>query len=134
MGPYRNGQAAADGLSFAALLADEPFPFLRESLLHSVPSGGNRPVWWSIRTTDDHPRGRWHYVENRNGFRELYDISGGPCVTWTAGSPGDPCELDNLLVGEVGPELEVLAEQLGGELAALKDEIAPEPVLRPASG
>ena len=39
MGPYPNGQEAADGLSFASLLADEPLPYLRESLLHTVPVG-----------------------------------------------------------------------------------------------
>jgi hypothetical protein len=29
----------------------------------------------------------------QTGERELYDISGGPCWTWKAGMPGDPCEL-----------------------------------------
>ena len=131
MGPYPNGQEAADGLSFASLLADEPLPYLRESLLHTVPSGGDRPVWWSIRTTEDHPDGRWHYIENRDGFRELYDISGGLCYEWAEGDPGDPCEMENLLAGGAAPEMEALAESLSAELAELKAEVAPQPQLRP---
>jgi N-acetylglucosamine-6-sulfatase len=130
MGPYANGQETADGLSFAAQLADEPSPYARQSVLHAMPSGGDRPVWWSIRTTAEHPDGRWHYIENRDGFRELYDISAGLCYEWTAGAPGDPCEMDNLLATEADPELEALAERLSAELAELKVEAAPEPPLR----
>jgi arylsulfatase A-like enzyme len=125
MGPYPNGQEAADGLSFAAVLADEELPTVREALLHTVPSGGNRPVWWSIRTTDDHPDGRWHYIENRGGFRELYDISGGLCYEWAEGDPGDPCEMENLLAAEPTAEAEALAASLSAELAELKEEVAP---------
>jgi hypothetical protein len=125
MGPYPNGQEAADGLSFASLLADDPLPYLRESLLHTVPSGGDRPVWWSIRTTEDHPDGRWHYIENRDGFRELYDISGGLCYEWAEGDPGDPCQMENLLAGEAAPEVEALAASLSAELTDLKTELAP---------
>jgi len=131
MGPYADGQEAADGLSFASVLADEPLPYLRESLLHTVPSGGDRPVWWSIRTTEDHPDGRWHYVENRDGFRELYDISGGLCYEWAEGQPGDPCQMENLLSGGAEPEIEALVETLSAELAELKTEVAPEPAPRP---
>lgn len=130
MGPYPNGQEAADGLSFAAVLADEKLPSVREALLHAVPSGGNRPVWWSIRTTDDHPDGRWHYIENRDGFRELYDISGGLCYEWAEGDPGDPCEMQNLLAGDPSAELEGLAASLSAELTELKTETAPEFVAR----
>jgi len=129
MGPYPNGQEAPDGLSFAELLRDEPYPYVRESILHGVPSGGDRPVFWALRTTADHPSGRWLYVENRDGFRELYDISGGPCHEWNAGDPGDPCLLSNLLAGEVGPEVETLTSTLAAELADLKVEKAPEPRL-----
>ncbi len=126
MGPYPNGQQTADGLSFAALLADEPLPYMREALLHAVPSGGDRPVWWSIRTTADHPDGRWHYIENLDGFRELYDVSGGLCYEWSEGAPGDPCEMTNLLAGDVDPEMAALADRLSAELARLKVEVAPE--------
>jgi arylsulfatase A-like enzyme len=126
MGPYPNGQETADGLSFAALLADEPLPSVREALLHAVPSGGDRPVWWSIRTTEDHPAGRWHYIENRGGFHELYDVSGGLCYEWSEGSPGDPCQLTNLLAGEPAAENVALADSLSAELTELKTEVAPE--------
>jgi hypothetical protein len=105
MGPYPDGQARADGLSFAALLTDQPYPYLRRSVLHSVPSGGDRPVFWALRSTADHPDGRWLYVEYQGGFRELYDISGGPCYEWVEGSSGDPCLLDNLLAGDVDADL-----------------------------
>ncbi len=134
MGPYPNGQVSADGLSFAALLADETLPYVRGSLLHTVPSGGDRPVWWSIRTSSDHPDGRWHYIENRDGFRELYDISGGLCYEWSVGEPGDPCEMQNLLAGEVDADVAALAERLSAELAELKIEVAPQPVPRGTSG
>ena len=132
MGPYPNGQEGADGLPFDALLRDDPLPYVRESVLHTVPSGGDRPVWWSIRTTEDHPDGRWHYVENRDGFRELYDISGGLCYEWAEGGGGDPCEMENLLAGEVTPETAELADALSEQLAELKVEVAPDFELRSA--
>ena len=65
-------------------------PVRATSILHTIPSGGDRPVFWSLRTTADHPDGRWLYVENLDGFRELYDISGGPCYEWQAGGAGRP--------------------------------------------
>jgi hypothetical protein len=92
-----------------------------------MPSGGDRPVYWSLRTTADHPSGRWLYVENLDGFRELYDVSGGSCYEWRAGAGGDPCLLENELAGEPDPETVVLADQLSAELAALKIEMAPGP-------
>jgi len=128
MGSYPNGQDAPDGLSFAALLRDEPYPYARQSILHSVPGGGDRPVFWALRTTSDHPSGRWLYVENQDGFRELYDISGGPCHDWNEGDAGDPCLLSNLLAGDDDPELAALTSTLAAELAELKLEVAPEPV------
>lgn len=130
MGPYPNGQATSDGLSFAALLADEPYPYQRPSTLHTVPSGGDRPVFWALRTTTDHAKGRWLYVENNDGFRELYDISGGLCYEWSEDSGGDPCLLSNLLAGSVDADLEALTGSLAAELAELKVEVAPVPVLR----
>ena len=133
MGPYPNGQAASDGLSFAARLTDQALPSVRQSVLHTIPSGGDRPVWSSIRTTADHPDGRWHYIENSDGFRELYDISGGRCDEWSEGAPGDPCEMQNLLAGEVDAATEALAGRLSAELAELSVEVAPEPAPPPAS-
>jgi arylsulfatase A-like enzyme len=131
VGPYPNGQAGPDGLSFAALLADQPFPEERPSIMHAMPTGGDRPVYWSLRTTADHPSGRWLYVENLDGFRELYDVSGGPCVEWRRGEAGDPCLLQNQLAGEADADTLALADQLSVELAALKVEVAPEPVPTP---
>ncbi len=130
MGPYPNGQAGPDGLSFAAVLADEPFPWLRQSILHAMATGGDRPVYWSLRTTADHPAGRWLYVENLDGFRELYDVSGEPCVEWQPGDAGDPCLLQNQLAGQPDADTVALADELSRELAALKTEVAPEPVPR----
>jgi hypothetical protein len=98
-----------------------------------VPTGGDRPVWYSIRTTTAHPLGQWHYVENRDGFRELYDISGGLCYEWTEGRAGDPCEMANLLAGDVDPEMRALSETLAAELAELKVEVAPLPIPATAS-
>jgi arylsulfatase A-like enzyme len=127
LGPYPNGQPHPDGLSFAPLLGDEPYDWRREAILSTVPSGGDRPVFWSLRTTADHPEGRWLYVENLDGFRELYDLAGGPCEDWTPGDPGDPCLLANRLAGEADPQSVALADRLSAELAALKTETAPEP-------
>jgi hypothetical protein len=48
-------------------------------------------------TTADHPLGQWFliaYVGVRT--KELYDVSGGQCVEWQAGDPGDPCMLVNV--------------------------------------
>ena len=47
------------------------------------------------------------------GEKELYDISGGSCLEWQKGDPGDPCELSNkankpdyaVLVGELSLQL-----------------------------
>jgi N-acetylglucosamine-6-sulfatase len=132
MGPYPDGQDAADGWSFASLLEDQPYPYVRDAVLQSVPSGGSRPVWWAVRTTADYPDGRWQYVENRGGFRELYDLGGGPCYAWQPGDPGDPCQLDNLLAERPDdPRIMALADGLSQELRALESEVAPAPVLRP---
>ena len=78
--------------------------------------------------------GDWLYVENADGFRELYDLSGGPCVAWQAGDAGDPCLLTNLLAGEADAEAVALGATLAAELAAKKVEVAPEPVLEARPG
>jgi arylsulfatase A-like enzyme len=117
MGPYPDGQRGPDGLSFAPLLADTPVAWQRESILHTIPSGGDRPVFWSLRTTADHPAGEWLYVENQDGFRELYDLS------------ADPSLLTNLLAGTPDGGDAALGETLSAELAAKKTELAPEPAM-----
>jgi hypothetical protein len=106
----------------APLLADTPFPHHRESILHTIPSGGDRPVFWSLRTTADHPDGEWLYVENQDRFRELYDLS------------GDPSLLTNLLAGEPSAEATALGDDLAAELAAKKTEVAPELVIEGLEG
>jgi hypothetical protein len=35
-------------------------------------------------------------VRYTSGERELYDVSGGPCSSWSVGDPGDPCMIHNL--------------------------------------
>ena len=87
-----------------------------------------------MRTTPDDPRGLWHYVEHRSGERGLYDISGGPCYAWDSSIEGDPCQLQNLLASDVGAEAEALAAVLADELARLKAEVAPEPLLKADAG
>ena len=54
------------------------------------------PPWRGLQTSDEAPIGRWIWTQYVTGETELYDISGGPCWTWHAGDPGDPCELTNL--------------------------------------
>jgi arylsulfatase A-like enzyme len=130
LGPYPNGQERPDGLSFASRLADEPYPWEREAILLSVPSGGDRPVFWALRTSADDPGGRWLYVENLDGFRELYELGDVPCDAWEAGDPGDPCLLENRLAGEPDAETLARADALSAMLAGLKTEQAPVPLPR----
>jgi hypothetical protein len=130
VGPYPNGQERPDGLSFATTLADEPFPWERDAILLSVPSGGDRPVFWALRTTADDPQGRWLYVENLDGFRELYELGEEPCESWESGDPGDPCLLENRLAGEPDAEMLAFADALSARLAELKVEQAPVPLPR----
>ncbi|CAN5441777.1 hypothetical protein BH20CHL6_BH20CHL6_20190 [soil metagenome] len=111
MGPYPNGPREADGLSFAPLLFGEADSLPRREILNSMPLGSTRldmPGWHGLRTTKrsetayegcasaDHGGCRWQYVSYESSEEELYDLSNGPCWTWTEGEPGDPCALDNL--------------------------------------
>ena len=80
LGPYPTGQTKPDGLSLLPLLDGTVSNLGRDALLQEnweVP-------WASLRTTPENPLGLWHYVEWRNGDRELYDIA------------NDPWELTNL--------------------------------------
>jgi arylsulfatase A-like enzyme len=127
LGPYPNGQERPDGLSFAARLVEEPLPWERDAILLTVPSGGDRPVFWALRTTADDPRGRWLYVENLDGFRELYELGDMSCEAWEAGDPGDPCLLENRLAGDPDAETLAFADALSARLAELKVEQAAVP-------
>jgi arylsulfatase A-like enzyme len=85
MGPFASGPTDADGLSFLPLLDGEA-DHLERSVVReqSGPGYPTLPESWSIRTTSQHPLGRWHYAEYETGERELYD------------AVADPWELENL--------------------------------------
>jgi arylsulfatase A-like enzyme len=94
MGPFASGPATADGLSFLPLLDGEA-DHLERSVVReqSGPGYPSFPESWSIRTTAQHPLGRWHYVEYDTGERELYD------------AVADPWELDNLATDPAHAEI-----------------------------
>ena len=104
MGPFKDGPETADGLSLLPLLDGETEGLAR-SVVREERSGpyADAPAWQAIRTTSQHPLGRWHYTEWATGERELYD------------SVEDPWELTNLAKG--GEHDEVVA-QLSADLAA----------------
>ena len=130
LGPFPNGQEEPDGLSFAPLLRDEPYPWARDAIYVAMPSGGDRPVFHGLRTSPEHPLGHWVYSEYRTGERELYDASGGPCYAWDDSQDGDPCQLQNRLAGEVDAETEALASSLAQLLARLREEVGADTTLR----
>ncbi len=130
MGPYPNGQKVSDGISFLSLIKNQTKNYTRYSILESQyikPKGTiafDKPTWWAIRTTEQHPLGRWHYVEYSTGEKELYDLSNEPCYLWTPDKGGDPCELNNLLRKDQAPspQSQNIATQLKAELELLKTE------------
>lgn len=102
MGPFREGPAAADGLSLLPLLDGETDALERTLVREeSGPGYPSAPRFWAVRTTKQHPLGLWHYTEWETGERELYD------------SVNDPWELTNLARG--GEHEEIVA-QLSDEL------------------
>ena len=107
MGPYPNGQTKPDGKSFLSILKGQSSSMGRDAVLESFPykkDGGGTPQWFAIRTTSKNPLGLWHYIEYPTaGERELYDLSHGPCISWTPSKGGDPCELNNLLASNTSP-------------------------------
>lgn len=140
MGPYPNGQTKTDGVSFLSLIKNQPASFTRYAILESQPvkpynaSPDTRPAWWAIRTTEQYPNGKWHYIEYATGEKELYDVSNGPCYKWTPSLGGDPCELNNLLSSAKGsPSTASLAtaNELKSMLAKLKKEKGFMPPLSP---
>jgi N-acetylglucosamine-6-sulfatase len=110
LGPYPNGQATPDGISFAELLLGQGGSLSRDAVLEELPVANDPvPAWYAVTTTGQSPlasegcalaasRGcRWHFIEYpATGELELYDVSNGPCWAWSVGEPGDPCELDNI--------------------------------------
>jgi N-acetylglucosamine-6-sulfatase len=108
MGPFREGPKGADGLSLLPLLDGET-DHLERTVVREERSGpysvsAGFPTFEAIRTTSQHPLGRWHYIEWGTGERELYD------------SVEDPWELTNLARNESYAEvLEQLAADLDAE-------------------
>jgi len=115
LGPYPtpppDGQQTPDGVSFLSLLLGRSDSLNRDALIQDLADPGPDgavPDWYAIMTTGasqlasvgcssaNRQECRWHYVEYDTGEKELYDISGGPCGSWHANNPGDPCELQNL--------------------------------------
>jgi arylsulfatase A-like enzyme len=86
MGPFKGGPPTTDGLSLLPLL-DGQTDHLDRTLVREERSGhyADAPAFRAIRTTSQHPLGRWHYIEWATGERELYD------------SVADPWELHNLV-------------------------------------
>jgi hypothetical protein len=108
LGPYPGGQSSSDGVSLLRLLDGSVDRLDRTGLLESNLSG--TLPWTAIRTTGNHPRGLWHYVEYSGGERELYDLA------------ADPWELRNI-AGTAGTA--DLMRDLAAELAALRQEGRP---------
>jgi hypothetical protein len=80
----------------------------RRAVLTSYQDAERRmPSYWSVTTTAASPLARegcaqrrsdgcrWMYTEYETGETELYDLSNGPCHTWTKRQKGDPCMLSN---------------------------------------
>lgn len=112
MGPFRGGPAVADGLSLLPLLDGETDHLERTVVREeSGPGYPSAPTFWAIRTTSQHPAGRYHYIEWETGERELYD------------SVSDPWELTNLARDE---EHRDLVEQLAADLRVEFPELATE--------
>ena len=106
MGPFKEGPESADGLSLLPLLDGETDHLERTVVREEgteAYANGKVPYWQAIRTTDQHPLGRWHYVEYEGGKRELYV------------SVEDPWELTNLVRDEAYAEV---VQQLAADLAA----------------
>jgi arylsulfatase A-like enzyme len=81
LGPFSTGQSGPDGVSLLPLLEDTAANLGRDAVLEGNYS--KRP-YTGLRTTPSNPLGRWHYIEYRDGFRELYNLA------------SDPWELQNL--------------------------------------
>jgi len=108
MGPFKEGPIGADGLSLLPLLDGET-DHLERTVVREERSGpysvrADFPPFEAIRTTSQHPLGRWHYTEWATGERELYD------------SVEDPWELTNLARDKAYAEvLDQLAADLDAE-------------------
>jgi uncharacterized repeat protein (TIGR01451 family) len=136
LGPYPNGQAHPDGYSFARLLLGSAGSLDRSAVFEDMPAAsgvttGSGP-WFSVITTRHSPLATvgcaaassggclWQYTQYpRTNEDELYDLSNGPCWTWSVGQPGDPCELQNVTSDPAYAEIKA---SLQSDLANLKTE------------
>ena len=130
--PTPTARPRPDGLSFAVAAGRRALP-VRARVDPAHDPQRRRSARLLVAAHDRRPSrsGRWLYVENQDGFRELYDVSGGPCYEWQSGGDGDPCLLTNLLAGDATADALATADTLAPELAELKVEVAPEPVRKP---
>jgi uncharacterized repeat protein (TIGR01451 family) len=134
LGPYPNGQPTPDGYSFAQLLLGNETSVDRSEVLEDMPGGvttGSGP-WFSVITTRHSPLASvgcaaassngclWQYTQYpTTNEDELYDLSNGPCWTWSLGQAGDPCELENLTRRAAYAQIKAT---LANDLARLKLE------------
>jgi arylsulfatase A-like enzyme len=107
MGPFPDGAARADGVSWLPLVTGERRRLDRRSVVTSYLDDARVPRYWSITTTGSSPLAhkgcadrraggcRWMYTEYETGETELYDVSNGPCHAWRRRDAGDPCLLKN---------------------------------------
>jgi N-acetylglucosamine-6-sulfatase len=100
MGPYPNGQQGPDGLDLLPLL-DGASDHLDRILVReqSGPHYRWAPQFWAIRTSAQHPLGRWHYIEYETGESELYDLATDPWqLVNLAHSPTHATRVDRLAI------------------------------------
>jgi arylsulfatase A-like enzyme len=99
MGPFANGRPV-DGMSFAGLLAPDSYssvPARRGIILEHRGPKSQVPRWRGIITSPTGRYGQRFLIEyDEIHDRELYDLSGGPCIKWQVGDPGDPCMMSNV--------------------------------------
>jgi N-acetylglucosamine-6-sulfatase len=109
LGPYPDGQATPDGVSFAPLLEAGVAPARTQVLDEELDpdSGVGNPPWHALRTTSRDPLGQWHYIEYADGERELYNTL------------LDPFEMQNLLQPPTSGG-EAIAAILASDLATLE--------------
>jgi len=111
MGPYPNGYGV-DGQSFAGLIDQGTYSSVPErDSIFIQGAGGIVPSFKAIMTGANHPRGQWLLIRYvASGYKELYDMSGGPCASWQAGDPGDPCMLTNVARKQPGVRKSLVQE------------------------